>query len=301
MNEQQQDGSWLRRDTDWIQAALHLMSGEAHAWALPTLEEIRDGSDPFRGYWREFEKEFSRRFIPLDPAEAARDTLKHLKQGKRSVAEYKARFDEQAPLTKWSQVDLRTRFYDGLNDQIKDTLAITDRPVVTLRELVESANIIDTRIRQRSAEKKGKTFHQTSSQDQGVVSMEVDATQTRPQGKGKQGKGKQGQTTGNPPSSSGKNRASFLKDMAGKCFGCGSTDHTKKNGNHERKICHWCQRTGHRANVCFSKYMGQEKKQKAAGTSQPAPSTSTDSAVPQASAAASSSPEKIIKQLLAQN
>ena len=76
-----------------------------------------------------------------------------------SVAEYKAKFDEQSSLTKWSQVDLRTRFYDGLSDSIKDTLAITDRPIETLAELFESAQVVDTRMHQRAAEKKGQTFH----------------------------------------------------------------------------------------------------------------------------------------------
>ena len=58
-----------------------------------------------------------------------------------------------------------------------------------------------------------------------------------------------------------------MKQMAGKCFGCGSTDHIKKNGSHDWEICHHCQKAGHRANVCFDKYMGKEKKAKAASTS----------------------------------
>ena len=56
--------------------------------------------------------------------------------------------------------------------------------------------------------------------------------------------------------------------MAGKCFRCGSLDHTKKARNHDQEICHHCQKAGHHANVCFNKYMGKEKKAKAAGTQQ---------------------------------
>ena len=70
------------------------------------LEDLRDGRDPYRGAWWEFEEQFTCRFIPLDPAQAAREALKKLKQGKMSVAEYKAKFNEQSSLTKWSQVDL---------------------------------------------------------------------------------------------------------------------------------------------------------------------------------------------------
>ena len=49
--------------------------------------------------------------------------------------------------------------------------------------------------------------------------------------------------------------------MKGKCFGCRDAGHSKKDGGHDRKICHWCGKTGHRANVCFDKFMGKPKKQ----------------------------------------
>jgi hypothetical protein len=82
------------------------------------LKDLRDGRNPYQGAWREFEEQFTCRFIPLDLAKAACEALKKLKQGQKSVAEYKAKFDEQSLLTKWSQVDLRTRFYDELSDSI---------------------------------------------------------------------------------------------------------------------------------------------------------------------------------------
>ena len=280
---------------DWIQAVLNLMSGEAQTWALPALEDLRDGQDPYRGAWREFEEQFTRRFIPLDPAQAACEALKKLKQGKMSVAKYKAKFDEQSLLTKWSQVDLRTRFYDGLSDSIKDTLTITDHPIETLSKLFESTQVMDTRMRQHAAEKKGQTFHQQGkSQDpSGVVLMDLDATR---QGQGKQ-RGQNQQSSG-----SGKNQASWMKQMAGKCFGCGSTEHTKKNGGHDREICHHCQKAGHCANICFDKYMGKEKKAKAASTQQAA-STSSQAQVASTSApspAPSSLQGELVKLLMEQ-
>jgi hypothetical protein len=192
------------------------------------------------------------------------------------VAEYKAKFDKQSGLTKWSSVDLRTRFYDGLSDNIKDTLTITDCPIDTLRDLFESTQIVDMRMRQHQAEKKGQTFHQQGGQAQGVVPMEVDATRQQ-QGKGKGAQPQQQLGSG------GKNWASWMKQMAGKCFGCGSSDHTKKAGGHDREICHHCQKAGHRANVCFDKYMGKEKKVKAASTetaAATAPSVSSTPAPP---------------------
>ena len=54
--------------------------------------------------------------------------------------------------------------------------------------------------------------------------------------------------------------------MRGRCFSCGSTAHTKKDGNHEREVCKHCMRVGHREGVCLARYMGKPKSQKAAAT-----------------------------------
>jgi hypothetical protein len=54
--------------------------------------------------------------------------------------------------------------------------------------------------------------------------------------------------------------------MRGKCFGCGSTTHTKRDGHHERDICKFCLRVGHWEPVCIDKFLGKPKGQKAAAT-----------------------------------
>jgi hypothetical protein len=54
--------------------------------------------------------------------------------------------------------------------------------------------------------------------------------------------------------------------MKGRCFGCGSTAHTKKDGNHECEVCKHCIRVGHREGVCLARYMGRPKSQKVAAT-----------------------------------
>jgi hypothetical protein len=72
MNDQLPNGDWIRRDRDWIQVILNLMEDDTRTWALPALEELRDGRQPYGASWLRFDEAFTRRFIPLDPAEAAR-------------------------------------------------------------------------------------------------------------------------------------------------------------------------------------------------------------------------------------
>jgi hypothetical protein len=55
---------------DWIQAALNLMEGDAHTWCLPALEKLYNGELPYNGDWRKFKDASTKRFIPLDLAEA---------------------------------------------------------------------------------------------------------------------------------------------------------------------------------------------------------------------------------------
>ena len=120
---------------------------------------------------------------------------------------------------------------------------------------------------QREAEKRGHTSQTTStnSAQKDPNAMDIDASRQNQQS-----------STG----SNTLNRQSYLKWMTGKCFGCGSKDHTKKDGHHECDVCNHCSKTGHRGPVCFSKYM--KKPGKAAGaaatTTESTSSSSTTSA-----------------------
>ena len=225
------------------------MEGDAHTWCLPALERLRKDKEPFDGDWAKFKDGFTKHFIPQDPGEATREALKCLTQGKKSVAEYKAKFKEHSSLTSWSKADLRSRFYDGLADTIKDALAISDHPTEAYKSLVEAAQALNICLRQRQAEKKGQTFHQTSLQSHGTETVPMDINALCQQ----QG-GRQRQSAQKKP-----NRSDFLKKMKGKHFGCSSSDHTKEQGNHGSDICNHCKKAGHCSTVCFAKFMGREK------------------------------------------
>ena len=86
----------------WIAAVLNLMEEGARTWALPYLEELGRGKQPFKGDWAEFEKAFTQRFMPQDSQEVARKALKNIKQGKQTVAEYTSKFDQYTMQTGWS-------------------------------------------------------------------------------------------------------------------------------------------------------------------------------------------------------
>jgi hypothetical protein len=61
-------------------------------------------------------------------------------------------------------------------------------------------------------------------------------------------------------------REEFLRKMRGKCFGCGSGVHARKDGNYDRDLCTYCKHVGHQETVCMDKFMGKPKGQKAATT-----------------------------------
>src|ERR1700761_6861835 len=93
------------------------------------------------------------------------------------MAEYQAKFDQFTAQTGWSDADHQTHFYDGLNETIKDNLAISDWPIGTLTGLRQAAQILDQQMRQQQAEKMGKSMHNTPhTTSKAPNAMEVDAS-----------------------------------------------------------------------------------------------------------------------------
>ena len=245
-----------RRDGEWIRAALSLMENEAAIWAAPAMEVFEGGQIPFGGVWEIFRTQFRARFETVNEVVDTKEKLRLLWQDQSTVPEYAAQFKQVMGRTGYSVADLRDRFYEHLHPKIKDELVHTARAIGTLDELINVASDIDTRVRQRRAEREREkrrsvlnTGTTTVPQSQAnnpllapvvdPVVMDVDATRTREE---------------------------FLRRMRGKCFGCGSTTHTKRDGHHERDICKFCLRVGHREPVCIDKFLGKPKGQKAAAT-----------------------------------
>ena len=237
------------RDREWIRAALSYLQDDAAIWAAPSMEKFANGGVPFDGQWATFRDQFKARFETVDEAVDAKEKLRVLWQDSSTVPEYTALFKELMARTGYSTADLRDRFYEHLSPQIKDELVHTARPIETLDDLITVASGIDIRVRQRKAERErerrrtvgGNTpqfpLSTTPFVPPSVEPMDVDATHTREE---------------------------FMRRMRGKCYGCGSTVHAKKEGSHERESCTYCKRMGHREVVCMDKYLGKAKGQKIA-------------------------------------
>ena len=104
----------------------------------------------------------------------------------------------------------------------------------------------------------GKSLHPTNNtMSKNSDAMEVDTTHQQQPGKEVQ------------------NQKTYLAFMKGKCYGCGSTDHTKANRNHEQDVCNHFRKVGHRSPVCQSKYLGKPAATKTAATEQEQPTPST--------------------------
>ncbi|EJF55435.1 hypothetical protein DICSQDRAFT_73994 [Dichomitus squalens LYAD-421 SS1] len=244
------------RDDQWIRAVLSFMQDSAALWATLAMEEITQGTTPFKGSWTEFRTQFKARFETVDEAVDAKERLRTLWQGTMTVPEYAARFNELSTRTGYSKADLRDRFYEHLADSIKDELVHTARPIASLEDLITVSSDIDVRVRQRRAERdrqRGRTTTTTTTvkptaplhttpfapPSRDPNAMDIDATRTREE---------------------------FNRLMRGKCYGCGSTAHVKKDGGHDRDICGYCRRVGHRETVCMDKFLKKPRSQKLAAT-----------------------------------
>jgi hypothetical protein len=237
-------GLWHPNHRHWIQMALNLMEGDARTWALPYLEDISHRNTLFRADWALFTDTFLKRFAPLDLSESMCNALKAIKQGKGSMAEYIANFDQYTSQTVWSDADHHQCFYDGLNEKVKDYLAILDKPSASFTDCHKAVQDIDQCLHQREAKKKGHTFTPTQQSSAGPSkhpdTMDVDTSRQEASNKKEK-----------------RTRGSYIKWMQGKCYGCGSKEHSKKDGNHEQDICNHCGKMGHRTPVCFTKYLGK--------------------------------------------
>ena len=186
---------------------------------------------------------FKTRFEIVSAEIAAKHTLHDLFQKGMDVPSYTARFNEHADRTGYSKEDLRDRYYENLSESIKDAIAASDRKTKTLEELVDTATTIDQHLRERQEERRGHRVEAHSSSAPAAPSIDPNAMQVDALRPG-----------------STRTRFDFRKEMRGRCYSCGSKDHVKTEGHHDRDLCSYCLRTGHQVQVCQDKFLGVEPK-----------------------------------------
>lgn len=261
LNRSAANGQWVKDEQKWIAAALNLLSDKARSWALPSLEKVAKGQQAYSS-WSDFEDAFRKRFEPVDVLRAAQVAIKALRQGAGSVEAYKAKFDEHAPRCQYPDNVLAEIFYHALTDRVKDVMLGITHDKQVLDSVSKAALEAGERIRQRDGEKR----YGGSTLDKGKSSagepMEIDASRMT-------GNNGSPYNRSNQAGPNGKTFDDWKRALVNKCNRCGSTAHVAKDGNHEKDVCNWCGKGGHRSSVCQRKFMGHPATpaNKIAGTS----------------------------------
>ena len=133
---------------DKVELALTYMIKKAAVWKDTQMKALEAGGTPFAN-WNAFKDSFNLTFERIEDATAALEELKRLRQGNNSVAEFHDQFHRQASRTSLSDLDKRTRFYDGLSRAVKDALVYVQANTQSYADLVKEAIGLDNRISQR--------------------------------------------------------------------------------------------------------------------------------------------------------
>jgi len=230
-----------------IRAALNLMVSKAGDWANSFLAKSNDPANTtpiFEGNWETFVTTFKGHFASIDEEKQALADLRKLKQGKdESVSDYAQAFTDLANLTKLSDYDQRQMFVEGLNIDMRRLVGIANAVATTepasLSDLISRVNKLDINVNNPALGiGRGGSRSQASNGGRDPNAMEIDAT-----------------GTGNA-----KTREQFTAQMRGRCYGCGSRGHNKRECRRAQDVfCNYCGRKGHLGQVCQDQFLGLER------------------------------------------
>lgn len=136
---------------------LFLCKDSAYAWASAFMEALADSQNPLQTILTNhdnFKKAFLAQFASIDLEQSATLELFKLEQSGK-ISEYAARFRELSSQTKWNEESKIARFYSGLNDRLKDTIATAPIVPKSLEEYVNWTISLGDRLEARNVRKPG--------------------------------------------------------------------------------------------------------------------------------------------------
>lgn len=232
----------------WILTACSFLTGEAADWATGVVEGMAGTTPPYNSY-DEFVKAFRTRFETVNEKQDALAALNRLWMGTGTAADYTAQFKQHVGRLNLSEEDKRLRYRSHLSDYVKDELSKTNLPHGTYEEMLVAVQSIDARCLERKAEKEMEQGRRTFAPNSQPRSQSAPFQQSLDDAM---------DISASQPSN-GKTREDWRKAMRGKCYGCGSSDHSVTACSQRRVICQWCKKVGHTSAVCMTRYLGRPK------------------------------------------
>ena len=135
-----------------------LLKGPAFDWIEPYVDDhMQNGANQKEKTkeliedWAEFRSELENMFGDIDAEHLAERSLRALRQ-KGSTSHYAADFRRFSSRVTWGDSALKSQFYEGLKESVKDEIARDERPD-NLDDLIELATRIDNRMYEQQLER----------------------------------------------------------------------------------------------------------------------------------------------------
>jgi hypothetical protein len=237
-------------DTAKVTYALSYLHGAALDWFEPDLlRGPHARRPPWMDDFTEFSFELERNFGPHDPVGDAEHQLANLsmRDGQR-INKYIVEFNRHASQVRgYGEGALRTHFYSGLPDRIKDEISRVGKPdsLYVLRDLAQS---IDARYWERKSEitRQSKPTPSTSKpyeRNFDKPSFAKSATPSASSSSASGNKAAKDRTSGGKP---------YAKtDLSSKLGKDGKLTKEERQRRFENNLCMFCGKSGHVARDCY--------------------------------------------------